>query len=249
MGEAILEVKDLTKQFGGLTAVDSVSVSFEEDSLYAIIGPNGAGKTTFFNLLTGVLQPTSGSIHFQGGEITGLNTEEIAQRGMVRSYQITSLFDNLTTLENVRVAVQTKYDPYDFWTDIDDDPEMTDRAMELLKRVGLEHRSETPAANLSHGEQRTLEIAVTLGTDPSLLLLDEPSSGMSPEETTEMIGLLGELSADLPIVLIEHKMNVVRQVADYIMVLHKGRKIADGTPEKVGSNEQVKRVYLGTHEI
>ncbi|MFC7156973.1 ABC transporter ATP-binding protein [Halomarina halobia] len=241
-GETILSVDDLRKQFDGIVAVDDVTARFYEDELHAIIGPNGAGKTTFFNLLTGALTPTSGTIVFDGEEITGVPPSEIARRGLIRSYQVTKLFDGLSVLENVAVAVQTNENSYNFWGKAP--PEITDRAHEILERVDLAPKADTLASNLSHGEQRTLEIAVALGTDPKLLLLDEPTSGMSPEETRDVIQLIGELRRDLPIILIEHKMSVVNEVADRILVLHNGKKIADDVPDAVRQDREVRRVYL-----
>jgi branched-chain amino acid transport system ATP-binding protein len=241
-GDTILQVEGLTKKFEGLTAVDDVSVEFKDEELHAIIGPNGAGKTTFFNLLTGALTPTSGSIHFDGEDITGLDPSEIARRGIIRSYQVTKLFEGLTVLENVSIAVQSNSMSYNFWRPTD--PEVGDRAYEILERVGLTDKADSLASDLSHGEQRTLEIAVALGTEPEILLLDEPTSGMSPKETTEVIDLIHQLQGDFPVVLIEHKMNVVNEVADKIMVLYNGKKIADDAPSVVQENEEVRRVYL-----
>lgn len=241
-GETILRVDELTKTFDGLTAVDNVSVEFLDDELHAIIGPNGAGKTTFFNLLTGALEPTSGRIYFEGDDITNLDPDGIAQRGIIRSYQVTKLFDGLSVLENVAIAVQSNDSSYRFWSQ--PDPAVNERAHEILDRVGLSAKADQTAEDLSHGEQRTLEIAVALGTDPKLLLLDEPTSGMSPEETTEVIDLINELQQEFPVVLIEHKMSVVNEVADKIMVLYNGRKIADDVPSVVQDNEEVRRVYL-----
>jgi branched-chain amino acid transport system ATP-binding protein len=246
MSQPLLETRNLTKTFEGLVAVDGVSVSFDADQLHAIIGPNGAGKTTFFNLLTGALEPTDGTIHFDGENITNESPVEIARRGLVRSYQETTLFDQLSVLENVAVAVQSTSNVYDFWTSSEAHPEILEEAEEILNRLSLAEERDQLVANLSHGDQRTLEIAVVLGTDPDLLLLDEPSSGMSPEETSEVIELVEELSEDLPIVLIEHKMSVVMQVSDRIMVLHNGQKIADGSPSEVRNDQQVQEVYLGS---
>ena len=242
-GGTILRVENLRKQFEGIVAVDDVTAEFREDELHAIIGPNGAGKTTFFNLLTGALEPTSGTITFRGEDITHAKASDIARRGLIRSYQVTKLFDGLTVLENVAVAVQSNENAYNFWGEAS--PAVTERAREILDRVDLSAKADSLASNLSHGEQRTLEIAVALGTDPELLLLDEPTSGMSPEETREVIELVGELREEFPVVLIEHKMSVVNEVADRILVLHNGKKIADDAPEAVRSDPEVRRVYLG----
>jgi len=242
---AILEASNLTKKFGEVLAVDGVSVSFDEDEVCAVIGPNGAGKTTFFNLLTGSLQPTAGTITFKDEEITGHSAAKIARQGVMRSYQITQLFEKLTVLENVRIAVQTDSNSYNFWNDASDMPELIEEAEEVLEYVGLEAKADVPAANLSHGEQRTLEIAIALGTHPEILLLDEPSSGMSPEETLDVIDIIHDLADDFPIVLVEHKMSVVMEVVDRIVVLHNGQKIADGKPEDVRQNETVREVYIG----
>ena len=249
MDAPLLETCTLTKEFGGLTAVDGVSITFDGDNLLSIIGPNGAGKTTFFNLITGSLLPTDGAILFQGDDITDLPMEEVARVGIVRSYQISELFMEMSVLENVRVAVQTDYDSYDFWSQIDANEEIDERAHRTLERVGLDHKSEDLAKTLSHGEQRTLEIAISLGADPELLLLDEPSSGMSPEEMSEIIHLIEELAGTQSIILIEHKMSFVRQVSDRIMVLHNGTKIAEGSPQEIQANEQVQRVYLGGEQL
>ncbi|MFC6838439.1 ABC transporter ATP-binding protein [Halomarina ordinaria] len=242
-GDTILRVENLRKQFDGIVAVDDVTAEFRRDELHAIIGPNGAGKTTFFNLLTGALSPTSGTIVFEGEDITHAAPSEIARRGLIRSYQVTKLFDGLTVLENVAIAVQSRENAYNFWGATD--PAIDERAYEILEQVDLTSKADSLAENLSHGEQRTLEIAVALGTEPKLLLLDEPTSGMSPEETREVIGLVGDLRTEFPIILIEHKMSVVNEVADRILVLHNGRKLADDRPEVVKQDEEVRRVYLG----
>lgn len=241
----ILQTNDIRKEFDGLVAVDDISVSFTEDELCSIIGPNGAGKTTFFNLLTGTLPPTSGTVTFQGTDITDLSASDIASEGLIRSYQITQLFKDITALENVYIAAQTNYNPYNFWSDVDDFPEIEDEAMTALAQVGLEDKHDSIASNLSHGEQRTLELAIALGSDPEMLLLDEPTAGMSAEETQAMITLIGDLAEELPVVLVEHKMSVVMSVSDRIIVLHNGQKIADGSPDEVRAESEVQRVYLG----
>lgn len=244
MSSTLLETEGLTKKFDSVVAVDDVDAVFEEGVLYAIIGPNGAGKTTFFNLLTGTLKPTTGTIIFKNENITDLTPEEIAQRHIIRSYQTTTVFDGLSVLENVRVSVQAHHSIYNFWTDTSNMPELITEAERALDRVGLLEKRDAMAANLSHGEQRTLELAIALGGDPDLLLLDEPSSGMSAEETTEIINLIQEIAEDVTIILVEHKMSVVMQVSDRIMVLHDGAVLADGTPDEVRNDETVRRVYL-----
>ena len=245
MSEALLRTEKLRKDFKGLTAVNEVDAEFDRERLHAIIGPNGAGKTTFFNLLTGTLRPTSGRILFKGEEITDEEPEEIARRGLTRSYQVTNVFDGLTVLENVRVAVQARHTAYNFWSDADSRTEFIEEAERILERVDLSAKSDRLAETLSHGEQRTLELAVALGTNPEMLLLDEPSSGMSAEETREIITLIEELARDKAIVLVEHKMSVVMNVADRILVLHNGEVIADGSPQEIRENKQVQEVYLG----
>lgn len=246
MPDALLKTDGLTKDFSGLRAVDDVSISYDQDELLAIIGPNGAGKTTFFNLITGTLQPTSGQIWFNSEEITNSTPSEIARKGLIRSYQTTQVFEGLTVLENVRIAVQSKQSPFAFWNNAQADDEMVSKASDVLRRVGLWEKHDQEAGNLSHGEQRTLEIAIALGGDPELLLLDEPSSGMSPEETRDVIDLINSLAMDdLGIIFVEHKMSVVMDVADRIIVLHQGQVLADGSPEEVREDTEVQRVYLG----
>ncbi len=244
MGQTLLETEGLTKRFASVMAVDDVDVSFDEGTLHAIIGPNGAGKTTFFNLLTGKLKPTAGTIHYKGEDITGDLPEQIAQRGMIRSYQVTNIFEGLSVLENVRVSVQAGEKIYDFWTDTEELTEIKEEAQAILNRVGLMEKAEAKAENLSHGERRTLELAIALGRDPELLLLDEPSSGMSSEETREIIGLIKELAEEITIILVEHKMSVVMEVAERIVVLHNGQILADGTPREIRNDAEVRRVYL-----
>jgi len=242
----ILETRDLTKQFGGFTAIDHVSMGFPEDELVAVIGPNGAGKTTFFNLVTGSLKPTSGAIIFRGTDITDSSPEDIANLGLCRSYQTTTLFEELSVFRNVRIATISNHNYYRFWRETDDYTEANETAAAVLERVGLAEKRDVLTKNLSHGDRRTLEIGVALGTDPHMLLLDEPTSGMSPEETQEVINLVGNLATEFPIAIVEHKMSVVMAVADRIIVLHNGQKLAEGTPEEVRRNQDVREVYLGT---
>lgn len=249
MSEPILEVRDLSKRFGELTVIDGISASFPDDSLYAVIGPNGAGKTTFFNLITGIIEPTEGEVIFNGDRITGMPPHEIAQRGLARSYQVAELFEQFTVFDNIRVAIQTDHSHYNFWQRTSDMLEVTEQAEAIVEKMNLEHVRDTPAGDLSHGEQRVLEIAIAIATNPQILLLDEPSSGVGPEETKKIIELINDISSDFPIILVEHKMSVVREVADYIMVLNYGEILANGPPNEVRNNEEVRRVYLGQQEL
>ena len=246
--ETILKVRNLTKKFGKVVANDEISLDVKKGEMHSIIGPNGAGKTTFFNLMTGVLAPTEGAIYFKGDEITNLPIEERSQRGLGRSYQSNEMFFDRSVLENVRIAVQTA-DLGLFSYDILSRADYNHRedAADLLNRVYLTEERDTVARNLSHGDQRRLGIAISLATDPDLLLLDEPTSGMGPEatnETAELIESIGE-EFDIPIVLIEHDMSVVMGISDRISVLYNGTHIATESPEEIRDNEEVQEAYLG----
>ena len=244
-GGPLLHTEQLTRAFGSLVAVDRVDVSVREGELRSIIGPNGAGKTTFFRLISGEMRPTSGRIFFRGEEITGMAQHAAARLGIGKSYQITNIFPHLTVLENVRVAVQGPAHAYNFWSRADRLVETRDRARGLLETIGLAPKAALLAAHLSHGEKRHLELAVALATDPRLLLLDEPTAGMSPEETDETMLLIRELAAGRTVVLVEHKMKVVMKISDRITVLHQGRVLAEGTPDEIRANERVQQTYLG----
>jgi branched-chain amino acid transport system ATP-binding protein len=220
-------------------------VAVRRGELRSIIGPNGAGKTTFFRLISGEVAPTSGRIWFRDREVTGLPQHAVARLGIGKSYQITNVFPHLTVLENVRVAVQGYARSFHFWSRADHLVDVRDKALGLLRTMGLEARAERPAAHLSHGEKRHLELAIALASDPVLLLLDEPTAGMSPEETDETIVLIRELANGRTIVLVEHKMKLVMRISDRITVLHQGQVLADGTPEEIRANELVQRTYLG----
>ncbi len=242
---AILETKGLVMQFGALRAIDHIDLSIEDGELRAIIGPNGAGKSTFFNLVTGFLGPTRGSIFLKGHEITGLRPDQISKRGIARSYQVTNLFPNLTAYENVRIAAQSTmgtFNPLIHFTAI---REVAERTHKILDILNLSERSGFTASTLSHGEQRRLEIALGLATSPLLLLLDEPTAGMSPTETDEIIHLIKKISKDLTIIIVEHDMKVVMELAQKISVLHYGKVIAEGSPDQIRNNEMVLEVYLG----
>jgi branched-chain amino acid transport system ATP-binding protein len=242
---ALLETDQLTRAFGSLIAVDDVSISVRRGELRSIIGPNGAGKTTFFRLISGEMAPTSGRIRFTGRDIAGLPQHAVTRLGIAKSYQITNVFPHLTVLENVRVAVQGHARAFDFWSRADRLAGVRQQAEALLESVGLAGKIRLLAAHLSHGEKRHLEIGIALATDPQLLLLDEPTAGMSPEETDQTTRLIRELAAHRTVVLVEHKMKVVMNISDRITVLHQGRVLAEGTPEEIRSNTVVQQTYLG----
>ena len=244
-GEVLLRTEGLTRSFGTLLAVDGVAVSVQRGELRSIIGPNGAGKTTFFRLISGEMEPSAGRIWFEGREITGLPQHAVARLGIAKSYQITNVFPHLTVLENVRVAVQGPARAFDFWSRADGLHGVRERAEALLRTVGLADKALLLAAHLSHGAKRHLEIGIALASDPSLLLLDEPTAGMSPEETDETMGLIRELASGRTIVLVEHKMKLVMRISDRITVLHQGQVLAEGTPDEIRANEAVQQTYLG----
>jgi branched-chain amino acid transport system ATP-binding protein len=236
----------LTRAYGSLIAVNGVDFAVKEGELRSIIGPNGAGKTTFFRLISGEVPPTSGRIWFKEREVTGMPQHAVARLGIAKSYQITSIFPHLTVFENVRVAAQGPARAFDFWRRAETLTEASARADEVLATVGLRPKADLLAAVLSHGEKRHLELAIALAANPVLLLLDEPTAGMSPEETDETMDLISELKAGRTIVLVEHKMKLVMKISDRITVLHQGQVLADGTPEEIRANEVVQRTYLGS---
>jgi branched-chain amino acid transport system ATP-binding protein len=244
-GAAILSTQGLSKTFGGFVANRNVSVDFPRGKLTAIIGPNGAGKSTFFNMISGGLKPSSGEILFEGRSVVGVKQHHFAKIGIAKSFQITNLFRDLTVLENVRVAVQAIHSRFDLWSPRIRHREWADKAGELLRLVGLQERLRDRADSLAHGEQRSLEIAVALASDPKLLLLDEPTAGMSPEETRAIMDLILKLLEHRTIGLVEHKMKLVMGVSDNIIVLHHGELLVQGTPDEIRSNDEVRRVYLG----
>jgi len=245
MTDAIIATENVGVSFGKFVALKGVSMAFERGKLAAIIGPNGAGKSTYFNVLSGAFPPTTGRLTFDGRDITGLRQHEFAHIGIAKSFQITNIFPKLDALENVRVAVQAMSARYEFWRPRHALQDVVDRARELLDLVGLGGKAGRPAQDMAHGEQRALEIAMALAADPKLLLLDEPTAGMSPEETRTMMDLIAKLAARRTVVLVEHKMKLVMGICERIVVLHHGELLADGTPDQVRSNDEVKRVYLG----
>jgi branched-chain amino acid transport system ATP-binding protein len=242
----ILKTEQLSIRFGGLAALSEVSLEVRREEVRAIIGPNGAGKSTFFNCLTGVLKPSSGRILFNGENITGLSSNKISQKGIARSYQITSLMPNASTLENVRIAAQSRRHSWSMLSHHSAFADINEKAEAALDAVGLLSKAEELAANLSHGEQRNLEIGIALATEPSLLLLDEPTAGMSAAETHDTMQLVRRIAKDLTILIVEHDMEVVMELADRITVLHYGEILAEGTPQEIQQNPKVLEVYLKT---
>jgi branched-chain amino acid transport system ATP-binding protein len=240
----ILKTESLVKNFGGLRAIDQVNFRLEEGQLQSIIGPNGAGKSTFFKLITGELHPDRGGIWFRGEDITGLPQYAVSHRGMSVAYQLTNIFPKLTTLENIRVAMQSRKTTYNFWSRKEALPGLREKSESILKTVELASKKDELACNLSHGEQRHLEMGIALATDPVLLLLDEPTAGMSPEDTERTIQLIRAIARGRTIILVEHKMKVVMKISDKITVLHDGRILAEGKPEEIQANERVQEVYL-----
>jgi len=241
----ILRTKGVGKTFGKFIALKAVSAEFQRGVVTSIIGPNGAGKSTFFNLLSGMLVPSSGTIEFEGKDVTGLAQHRFAHLGIAKSFQITNVFPQLSARENIRIGLQALVSRYDLWRPRKRLSELADQADELLALVGLWQARERAANSLAHGEQRALEIGMALASRPRLLLLDEPTAGMSPEETRVMMDLIVKLASERTVILVEHKMKLVLGVSDRILVLHHGELLAEGTPQEVRQNEAVKRVYLG----
>ncbi|TEA78543.1 ABC transporter ATP-binding protein [Allopusillimonas ginsengisoli] len=247
MSKYILETQHLTKEFRGFVAVDDVSLQVERDSIHALIGPNGAGKTTCFNLLTKFLEPSSGKIFFDGSEITSEQPAQIARRGIIRSFQISAVFPQLTVLENVRVGLQRAMGmSYHFWRSDRMLTALNSRAHELLEEVDLGGFSNEITVNLPYGRKRALEIATTLSMEPKLMLLDEPTQGMGHEDVARVTQLIKKVSAGRTILMVEHNMNVVSSIADKITVLARGSVLAEGTYQEVSRNAQVMEAYMGT---
>jgi branched-chain amino acid transport system ATP-binding protein len=244
----ILEAEHLRKDFGGLVAVEDVSLRVRAGSLHSIIGPNGAGKTTLFNLLSGVFKPTAGRILFRGRDITPLPPHRIAHLGIGRSFQVTNVFPNLTVVENVRLAAQAMgRDSLNLIASASHFRDYTARAENVLQRVGLTAKANALASTLPHGDKRKLEIGILLASDPEVLLLDEPTAGMASEQVPQLMALIAEVrqQGDKTILLVEHNMDVVMNVSDAITVMHYGKVLAEGTPAQIASNEQVQKAYLG----
>jgi branched-chain amino acid transport system ATP-binding protein len=247
MTEPVLQLRDMGKSFGGLEVCAGVNLQVVPGELHALIGPNGAGKTTLLNLISGRLPVDSGSLSFNGSDITNKSVHRRAQRGMARSFQITSLFMGFTVRENIELAVQAvQGSSYRFWQPAVRDSELRKPAREIMARVGLLERAEIRAENLAHGEQRLLEMGMALATRPSLLLLDEPMAGLGPGSSRNLAELIRGLKGNVTILLVEHDMNAVFSLADRITVLVQGRIIATDSPRKIRNNPVVQEAYLGT---
>ena len=247
---AMLEVERVSKSFGALAALVDVSLTVRAGEVFSVIGPNGAGKSTLFNVIAGLHAPTRGRIVFRGGEITALGPEVINRRGLAKTFQITNVFAGISVYDNVRVAAQSRAPVSGRLRSLWRRPDVDAPVMELLGAFGLERRRHEHARNLSHGEQRYLEICLALATNPTLLLLDEPTAGMTPGETKEATALIRQIARrrDLTVLLIEHDMSVVMGISDRIAVLHFGQKIAEGPPEAIRNDPQVIDAYLGGAE-
>ena len=246
----ILQTDGLVKEFGNFAAIDDVDVAVKRGEFRSIIGPNGAGKTTFFNLISGALDVTEGGVYFNGEDITDLPPQERIRRGMGRSFQISNIFGGLTVRENVRLAVQAhRREEYNFWESLfkptsryDD---INDRTEEILGRIGLADDADVEADSLPYGDKRRLEIGVVLATEPELVLFDEPTAGMSPEETQSTIDLIEEVLVEQTLILVEHDIELVMEISDTITVLHHGQVLAEGTPEEIANDQDVQDAYLG----
>ncbi|HEX5514192.1 MAG TPA: ABC transporter ATP-binding protein [Gammaproteobacteria bacterium] len=244
----VLETKDLTVSFGGHVAVNKVSCAFQRGTLTSIVGPNGAGKTTYFNLISGQLPATAGNVILNSQDITGLSAAARTDKGLGRAFQLTNLFPGLSALENVRLAVAARHKVgYNFWQRASRRRDITDRALHYLERVRLGHRADTPAAALPHGDQRKLEVGLLLALEPSVFMFDEPTAGMSVDEVPVILDLIAEVKRqrDCVILLVEHKMDIVRSLSDRIIVLHNGELLEDGEPEAVIASAVVQEAYLG----
>ena len=248
--QPLLRIDKLVKRYGGLLATDHVTLSLHRGELHAIIGPNGAGKTTLIGQLGGEVKPDSGSITFDGHDITALPSAQRALRGLARSFQITSVFPEFTVLENVALAMQAHCGhSFGFWTPVLKQADLVEPALRAVEQAGLRHRTDAPVAELAHGERRQLELAMVLVAKPKLLLLDEPMAGMSHQESGKVVDLLASLKGDYTILLIEHDMDAVFALADRISVLVNGGIVASDKPAAIRVNEQVRMAYLGDEEL
>ena len=245
--DIILETEDLTKEFAGFTAVNGVALRVKHGSIHALIGPNGAGKTTCFNLLTKFLTPTRGRIVYKGQDITALAPADIAQHGLVRSFQISAVFPHLTVMENVRIALQRKRGgSFDFWRSKRVLDGLNERALALIESVGVQDFAHWTAVELPYGRKRALEIATTIALDPELMLLDEPTAGMGHEDIDRIAALIKSVAANRTVLMVEHNLSVVSSLCDRITVLTRGRVLTEGDYETVSNNPEVREAYMGT---
>ncbi|MEE2945778.1 MAG: ABC transporter ATP-binding protein [Pseudomonadota bacterium] len=248
MTDTLLRTDALTVRFGGHVAVDAVSCSFKAGELTAIVGPNGAGKTTYFNLISGQIPASAGKVTLLGKDITRLGVAERCRRGLGRAFQLTNLFPNLSVLENLRLVIQSRAEKgFQLFSMADSHVELTNAAMEILERVRLASQKEQLVSELSHGDQRKLEVALLIGLDPKVYMFDEPTAGMSVDEAPVILDLIAEIKADTSrtVLLVEHKLDVIRSLADRIIVLHNGALAADGPPAEVMASAVVQEAYMG----
>lgn len=246
--DIILETQHLSRYFGGLAAVNDVSIQVERHTLHAIIGPNGAGKTTLFNLISGVLKPSSGTVIYKGQDLTKLPVHRMIHMGLGRSFQITNIFPNLSAFENIRLATQSmRGDNFSFLKNTSKIEGCDERSWKVLKQVGLLEKAAVPGRFLAHGDQRKLELGMILAPDPEVLLLDEPTAGMASEQVPELIELIRGIQAEgsKTVLLVEHNMNVVMENADFITVMNHGEVLAEGVPAEIANNHDVQTAYLG----
>jgi branched-chain amino acid transport system ATP-binding protein len=244
----MIAVRGLAKSFGALRAVSDLDFEVRQGQVTSIIGPNGAGKSTVFNLIAGTIRPDAGRVELDGRDVTALAPHAIAQLGLARSFQISNLFFGLTALENVRLACQARAPRTRFLARIDRDRALADRARAILAEFGIADLADEPAANLSHGDQRRLEIAVCMASQPRVLLLDEPTQGMSPAETLAVDALIKSLAGRVSVLMIEHDVDLVMNISDHVIVMHQGQKLFEGPPAEVRNSSAVRAAYLGAHD-
>ena len=243
----ILKIQNLTKNFGNVSAVSNVSIEVEEGTIHSIIGPNGAGKSTFFNMISGVIPPSEGNVYYKNKDITGFESYKLPHMGIAKCFQITNVFPKLTVRENVWASIFScsHKSKIDLFKSMNDFETIDKETKKIITDVGLSHKIDDKAEELSHGQQRMLEMAITLGAKPDLLLLDEPTQGLAPEATVEMTNLIRKLSKNYTILLIEHKMHIVMEISKIITVLNFGEKIEEGSPEQIKNSKKVQDAYLG----
>jgi len=241
----ILAVEGVSKAFGGVLALDGVDLQVQRGTVEAVIGPNGSGKTTLLNIISGRLRPDKGAVYLNGRRISGRAVPQVCKQGVARSFQITDIFWNLTVLENLRIAAQAKWKQFNFWSKAHALRDATETAERVLRAIGLEAKAHLLASQLSHGEQRALDVGIALATGPQLLLLDEPTAGMSLGESEAMMSLIRRLAGEVTILLVEHKVDLVLNVCDHVTVLHRGRVLARGLPAQIREMPEVVEAYLG----